>query len=159
MPDDSRTRRWLRALPVLAGALAALLTLVVALRWAQSPLDGPAEPTWSRTLCARCGMLVGEPAFAAQLHTPAGDVRFFDDAGCLLLYAAEHDSGEAPAYFHHLREERWIPGQSVGFVSAEGTPMSYGIGAVDADEAGAVSRTEALRDVRIREAERSGMPR
>jgi hypothetical protein len=156
MDRDSRTRHWLRALPALAAALAVLAGLAIALRWAQRPPDGPVEPTWSRTPCARCGMLVGEPAFAAQLHTPAGDVRFFDDAGCLLLYAAERPADEAAAYFHHLREPRWIAATSVAFVPAEGSPMSYGFGAVDLGEPGAIARDAALRDVQRREAERAG---
>lgn len=156
MNPDSRTRRWLRALPALAGALAALGALVFALLWAQSPLEGPAEPTWSRTPCARCGMLVGEPAFAAQAHSPAGEVRFFDDPGCLLLYAAEQPADVGAAWFHHLREPRWVPAQSAGFAPADGAPMSYGIGAVDANEAGALSREAALDAVRRVEDARSG---
>jgi copper chaperone NosL len=146
----------MRALPVLAGALAALAALSLALLWAQSPPDGPIDPTWSRTPCARCGMLVGEPAFAAQLHSPAGDVRFFDDAGCLLLYAADRPSDEAAAWFHHLREDRWIPAERAGFVPAEGTPMGYGFGAVDADEAGAIPRAAALAETQRRESARAG---
>jgi copper chaperone NosL len=156
MTADSRTRRWLRALPVLAGALAALIALTAALRWAQTPPDGPTEPTWSRTPCARCGMLVGEPAFAAQLHTPAGDMRFFDDVGCLLLYAAERPDHEAAAWFHHLREPRWIPAHSAGFVSAGGTPMGYGLGAVEAGEPGAISRAAALAETQRVEQSRAG---
>jgi hypothetical protein len=101
-------------------------------------------------------MLVGDPAFAAQLQAPAGDVRFFDDAGCLLLYAAERPGDEASSWFHHLREERWIPAQRVGFVPADATPMSYGFGAVDADEPGAISRAAVLAEVQRREASRAG---
>ena len=146
----------MRALPVLAGAVAALIALLAALHWAQSPPDGPMDPTWSRTPCSRCGMLVGDPAFAAQLHTRAGDVRFFDDAGCLLLYAAEHPGDEAAAWFHHLRDARWIPADQTGFVPAEGTPMGYGLGAVDASEPGAISRAAALAEAQRKEAARAG---
>jgi copper chaperone NosL len=153
MSAEPRRQRWHRTLVVFAAALAAL---AVALYWAQSPPDGPIEPTWSRTPCARCGMLVGEPAFAAQLHTHAGDVRFFDDAGCLLLYAAEHASEEAGVWFRHLREERWIPAERAGFVAAEATPMGYGLGAVEAGEPGAISRAAALGVAQIREDSRAG---
>jgi len=153
MSADARTRIPFRSL--VAGA-AALAALALALRWAQGPPAGPVEPTWSRTPCARCGMLVGEPAFAAQLHTATGEVRFFDDAGCLLLYAADHPGDEVAAWFHHLREKRWIPASSVGFVPAEATPMAYGLGAVDASEPGAISRAAALEAARRREASRAG---
>lgn len=141
--------------PLLAaGALLAALAL--ALRWAQSPPAGPVEPSWNRTPCAHCGMLVGDPAHAAQLHTPAGEVRFFDDAGCLLLYVSERPDEAGAAWFHHFREPRWIPAASAGFVAAESTPMSYGLGAVDAAEPGALSRGAALSEVQKLEATRRG---
>ncbi len=153
MSPESRTRSRLRAWLVAGAALAAL---VLALRWAQRPPDGPVDPTWSRTPCARCGMLIGERAFAAQLHTPTGMLRFFDDAGCLLLYAAEHPDEEASAFFHHLYEERWIPASSAGFVRADATPMGYGLGAVDANERETISRAQALAEVQRIEASRPG---
>jgi copper chaperone NosL len=152
MKADSRPLRWLRSLLVASVAVGAL---TLALRWAQNPPDGPIDPTWSRTACARCGMLVGERAFAAQAHSASGEVRFFDDAGCLLLYGAEHPA-EKSAWFHHLREERWIPASLAGFVSAEATPMGYGFAAVDAGEPGAISRAEALAEVQRRESSRRG---
>lgn len=141
MSNDSPRARWLRSAVV---ALAAIGALAVALHWAQRPPEGPVEPDWSRTSCAHCGMMVGEPAFAAQLHTPAGDVRFFDDPGCLLLYAAEHPGDEASAWFHHLRDARWIPANLARFAPASPTPMGYGLGAVDGSEPGAIPRAEAL---------------
>jgi copper chaperone NosL len=156
MGAEPQPRRWLRTLVFVASGLTAL---VVAFRFAQSPPDGPIDPTWSRTPCARCGMLVGEPAFAAQLHATSGDVRFFDDAGCLLLYAAEHPGDEAAVWFHHLREARWIPAARTGFVPAEGTPMGYGLGAVEASESGAISRSEALGQAQRREASRAAVTR
>ncbi len=154
MSAEPQPRRRLRMLVLVASALAGL---VIAFRFAQSPPDGPIDPTWSRTPCARCGMLVGEPAFAAQLHTTSGDVRFFDDAGCLLLYAAEHSGDEAAVWFHHRREARWIPAARAGFESTEGTPMNYGLAAVDAAEPGAISRAEALGQAQRREASRAAV--
>ncbi len=153
MPAEPTRARWLRSALVAAVAVGAL---AVALRWAQAPPDGPLEPEWNRTPCAHCGMLVGEPAFAAQLHTPAGDVRYFDDPGCLLLFAAAHPADEARSWFHHLREPRWIPAPQARFVSVSPTPMGYGLGAVGEDEAGAITRAEALAAAQHRGAAGAG---
>ena len=84
MSAESRARS--RARPLLAAGVS-LAAIALALYWAQRPPEGPVDPAWSRTPCSHCGMLVSERAFAAQLHTPAGEVRYFDDAGCLLLHA------------------------------------------------------------------------
>ena len=34
-------------------------------------------------------------------------------------------------WFHHLREDRWLPGEGVAFVRVAPTPMDFGFGAVD----------------------------
>jgi len=88
------------------------------------------EPAWDRVACARCHMLVSDPAFAAQLHTPAGEVLFFDDPGCLLLQRAEAPDPEARAFFHDSRGARWLSEAEVGFVPVDETPMGHGLAAV-----------------------------
>lgn len=150
--EGGRRRAWL---PILI-AVAALALLLAALRWAQAPPSGPVDPTWSRTACARCGMLVGEPGFAAQLHGPRGDVLHFDDPGCLLLWSAEHPGEEQRAWFHAAQRDEWLPADAAGFVPADPTPMGYGLAAVGAREPGALSREQALAAVRAREAQRAG---
>jgi hypothetical protein len=34
-------------------------------------------------------------------------------------------------WFHHLREDRWLPGDRVAFLRGAKTPMDFGFGAVD----------------------------
>jgi hypothetical protein len=148
-----RPGRW------LLGAGAALLVaagLFAALRWAQAPPEGPAPVAYDRASCTRCRMLIGEPAFAAQIQWSSGDVSLFDDPGCLLLYLDEHPGEVRALWFHHVREDRWIPGDRVAFAPASPTPMGYGLGAVDAGTPGALSRAEALARAREREASRQG---
>jgi copper chaperone NosL len=131
---------------------AALLLLLV--RELQTPPEGPEPVAWDRVRCARCGMLVGQPGFAAQIHTHAGEVLNFDDPGCLLLHELE-SAGEARAvWFHHVREERWISGLTAGFVGADSTPMGYGLGAVDASSA-ELTYDEAREHALAREAART----
>ena len=110
--------------------------------------EGPAPVAWDRVRCAQCSMLVGEPAFAAQLHEPGGDVLHFDDPGCLLvaLDALERAGGPAAPvlWFHHHARDAWLRGEEVAFVEAAHTPMGYGLGAVASGEApGALSLGEA----------------
>jgi hypothetical protein len=153
MAAEGRPRRWL-----LGGAAALLVAagLYAALRWAQAPLEGPAPVAYDRASCTRCRMLIGEPAYAAQIEWSSGDVSLFDDPGCLLLYLDEHPDEVRAIWFHHVREDRWIPGDKVAFEPASPTPMGYGLGAVDAGTPGAFSRAEALARARAREASRRG---
>lgn len=128
-----------------ATALSLVAAGVAALLWPAGPPEGPVAPVWDRTVCARCGMLVSDPAWAAQLHAPDGAVLHFDDPGCLLLHRAERGSPAHALWFHHLREERWLSGPDVGFVPAGPSPMGYGLGAVDADTPGALGLEAAAR--------------
>jgi copper chaperone NosL len=134
-----------------AAAWVALAAAVLAC----APGDAPQPIAWDREPCAHCRMLIGDPAFAAQLVTADGVVASFDDPGCLL--SAEPDLAAARAvWFHHLREDRWIPADRVGFVRVPRTPMGFGLGAVDASEPGALSLAQARQAVAAARPHRSG---
>jgi hypothetical protein len=133
-------------------ALAAVLGVVGwlvfgALREAGRLPDGPVPIVFDRAACAHCRMLIGEAAFAAQLQSQDGRVFDFDDPGCLLRFEAERQPAVHARWFHHLREERWLPGDAVAFVAARPTPMGYGLGAVDAGTPGALPLDAARRHV------------
>jgi copper chaperone NosL len=137
-------RRWI----VIAGGIAGIAALVLALGRAQRPLEGPQPVAWDREACAHCRMLVSEKGFAAQIVEERRALHF-DDPGCLFDYLGSAEP--SGAWFHHLTEERWIPGDAVGFVPVEHSPMGFRIGAVDAGAPGAMSREEAARRVLARE--------
>jgi len=122
VPTEPRRRHWLLA---LAGA-----ALLLGFWRLAAPPRGPVEPAWDRVACARCHMLLSDRTFAAQLQTTSGEVRFFDDPGCLLLSLAESPEPEAKAWFHDSRSERWLADAEVGFVPADETPMGHGLAAV-----------------------------
>lgn len=123
-------------------ALGTVLTLVV-LRLQHTLPSGPEPVAWDRETCAQCHMHIGDPHFAAQLQTSDGQVFNFDDPGCLLRYIHERRPRIHAVYFHHYREDRWIPRTAVAFVPVSASPMGYGLGAVDQGIAGAMSYQEA----------------
>jgi hypothetical protein len=141
-------------LPRAAAVLAIVAVLGIAgwlvlgaVREAGRLPEGPVPVAFDRAACAHCRMLVGETSFAAQLQGQDGQIFDFDDPGCLLRFEAERRPAVHARWFHHLREERWLPGDAVAFVAVEPTPMGYGLGAVDAGTPGALSLDAARRHV------------
>jgi hypothetical protein len=119
MRERSRARR-VALFAVLASALHAC-----------GLPEGPQPIAWDREPCAHCRMLISDPAFAAQLHHADGVVESFDDPGCLFARIAARRPDVHALWFHHLREDRWLPGDGVAFVRVAPTPMDFGFGAVD----------------------------
>ena len=141
-----RHSAWLRV-AVAGGALAAAGLFAFLVLEARRPPGGPIEVAWDRATCAHCGMLVSDPAFAAQIHTSAGEVAVFDDPGCLLRYEHDHAPEVHARWFHHHQENRWIEGDRVSFLSAPRSPMGYGLVATDVGAAGALSLPQARQRV------------
>jgi copper chaperone NosL len=146
MHDDLRIR-------LRAAALGACLAA-----WACQPAAGPAPIAYDREPCAHCGMLISEPAFAAQLELEGEDPKSFDDPGCLLRYRAERQPRWRAAWYHHLRDPRWIAEADVAFERVALTPMGYGLGAVDRGSAGSLTLAEAEQHVQTAHAEGADAP-
>ena len=140
-----------------AGRLATVhLALALAVGIAACVPGGAPRPiAYDREACAHCGMLISEPRFAAQLETADGEIRSFDDPGCLLAELASGLPDARGLWFHHAREERWLDASQVAFEPREPTPMGFGLAAVDAGTPGALSLAEA----RARVAARQGQSR
>jgi copper chaperone NosL len=125
---------------VLAAVLLAIAGLVAALVLRGRPVpDGPVAIVWNREPCAHCHMLVGEPAFAAEIVTTAGDVIVFDDPGCLVRYLEERKPEVHRIWFHDSTRDHWLSADEVGFVPGASTPMNYGLAAVPATTPGAIA--------------------
>lgn len=144
MPPEPRRAR------IGAAAALAVAAIVLVLWRIASPPAGPVEPAWDRVACAHCRMLLSNPAYAAQLHTPAGEVLFFDDPGCLLLDRAGRGAPAGDAWFHDSQGPGWLAEAEVRFVPAAATPMGYGLAAVSAarapDGLDAAAALAALRE-------------
>ena len=117
----------------VALALALVLAVAAAVVGSGAPPDGPVAVDWDGTRCARCGMLVSEPAFAAQRHLADGRVLHYDDPGCLLADDRDGETEHA-AWVHHHREDRWLPLDQAGFVRVPHSPMGFGLAAVAVGE-------------------------
>jgi hypothetical protein len=143
---ERNLRRLAAAIVVLAVVVVAALLVRAWLATRYLP-DGPLPVAFDHAACAHCRMLISEAAFAAQLQAKDGRVYDFDDPGCLLRFEAEQLPDVYALWFHHVREERWLPGGEVGFVEITPTPMGYGLGAVEADTPGALTLDAARRRV------------
>ena len=78
-------------LPVLLMALviaAAVVFVTVNVSGGVSLPTGPVDVVWDHEICAHCRMHVGDPAFAVQVQTVAGEVMNFDDVGCAFQWLA-----------------------------------------------------------------------
>lgn len=128
---------------VLAVALVAALVAFVVRDGTRVPDD--VQPiAWNTEPCAHCRMLIGDPAYAAQVITTDGTVRSFDDPGCAARFLHEHRDHVHRAWFHAGSGDAWIPMAEVGFVRVATSPMGSNVVAVPRTTPGAL----ALEDVR-----------
>lgn len=121
---------------LLAITLVAITVAFVRFNRATLP-EGPVPVVWDGEVCAHCKMHVGDPRFAAQLQTTAGDVLNFDDPGCLFDYLHANEAAVHALYFRNHESDGWLSGAEAGFLSVEDSPMGYGIRAVPKSTPGA----------------------
>ncbi len=128
---------------VLAIALLAAIVAFVVRDGTRIPDD--IQPiAWNAEPCAHCRMLIGDPAFAAQVITTDGTVRSFDDPGCAARFIRDQRDRVHRAWFHAGTGDTWIPLAEVGFAPVATSPMGSNVIAVPRTTPGAL----ALEDVR-----------
>lgn len=100
---------------------------------------GPAELVPDEDRCENCRMAISEKPFAGQVMTARGKALFFDDLGCLVVYAREKGlpDGSTP-YVVDFPSGQWIAAEQARFLWAKTlqSPMSFGLAAFR-DDAGA----------------------
>lgn len=131
-------KKLLLALALVAAALALVVRGGTRIPDDVQPIAWNAEP------CGHCRMLIGDPAYAAQVITDDGQVLSFDDPGCAAQYIRSHRERIHRAWFHAGRGDGWIPLADVGFVRVAASPMGSNVIAVTKATPGAL----ALEDVR-----------
>ena len=88
--------------------------------------------------CARCGMIVGDPRFAAAWRDAKGTARVFDDPGCMLLDQLALIPGDGTQYWaSDFAVESFIDATLAVYVVSKAikSPMSYGIAAFSTQQA------------------------
>jgi hypothetical protein len=99
--------------------------------------DAPPDVHWDQDACESCGMLVGDPAWAAAVVARDGTTHLFDDPACLVRWV----TGNAPSIRHlwfHVGDD-WLADGAAEFVAEAGGPMAGGIRAVPAGTEGGMS--------------------
>lgn len=131
-------------LKLLAPFVVVATAVMLFVRSGAQPPDDVQPIAWNAEACAHCHMLIGDPAFAAQVITDDGSVLSFDDPGCAARYIRAHRGRIHRAWFHAGRGDRWIALADVGFLRVTTSPMGSGVIAVPNTTAGALT----LEDVR-----------
>jgi copper chaperone NosL len=108
-----------------------------------TPVDQPEEIALDRTSCDGCGMLISDPAYAAELVTVDGERHEFDDPACAFRWIAEHGPRLAHVWFADAAGD-WLDWNEVAFLPAEdGPPMDGGWRAEPVGTPGGVGFGEA----------------
>lgn len=112
----------IRRLPLLLLLLAAC---------APKPAGGPPRARFGQDACARCGMIVSEPRFAAGLVDGDGESVLFDDVGEAILALRPEPSLADKLYVNDMEGTGWVPAREALFLKAPGlaTPMGTGVAA------------------------------
>ena len=94
----------------------------------------PENPTWDRTVCERCRMMVTDRQYSAQVVNPKNGKHFyFDDFGCAVNWLEEAKpewAGEAIIYVTSAKDGTWLDVKKAVIAKPFITPMSYGYGVV-----------------------------
>ena len=104
-------------------AMASFLGALVASACTRA--DGPVEPVWGKEPCAHCKMLVSDKRYAAQIIDDAGERRFFDDVGCMVLWIDAHKT-PARSWAHEASGAAWLDARTARYVQGARTPMDFG---------------------------------
>lgn len=109
---------------------AAIALLFCAPLFACEEAQGPVDPVWGKQPCAHCAMLVSEPPHAAQAVGADGARHYFDDLGCMALYAEEKPLQRAWA--RDGASGTWLDVEKASFKKGAKTPMDFGFEVVAA---------------------------
>lgn len=120
--------------------LVVVIGVVATIVYGGTRLPNDVQPiAWNSEPCAHCHMVIGDPAFAAQVITDEGTVLSFDDPGCAARYLREHRGHIHRAWFHDGRGQRWLALADVAFVRVVASPMGSNVIAVPNGTPGAAS--------------------
>lgn len=148
-----KRRRFVEIVPLLALAPAVLPAALVA-GCRRDAERGPVDIKWDRDLDARCGMVIGDRRFAAQIRDPAGKVWKFDDIGCAVFWLGRQPFDDKAAGLEYWvadqRTLNWLDARQAHYLPGPKSPMGYHFAALAASEAGSLSYEEMKQRILAR---------
>ncbi|MCL4506193.1 MAG: nitrous oxide reductase accessory protein NosL [Chloroflexi bacterium] len=90
----------------------------------------PPDIAYGRDLCARCGMVIDDPRYAAALLLENNQSLKFDDVGEMFKWHAEHMDQAIRAWFvHDYQSQGWLRAETSFYVVSKGikSPMGAGV--------------------------------
>ncbi len=99
----------------------------------------PRKVNYDRDVCHVCQMGLTDPKFDVQAINQYGDVRFYDDIGCLAedIHDGDFNTWKGEKYkiwIGNIDDGTWIDAEKALYRYGETTPMGYGYAAVKATE-------------------------
>lgn len=113
-------------------------------------IDGPEKIRWGRETCEICGMIISDPAFAAEIRGGADrKLVKFDDIGDAVHWLKMQDWAEAPDIEFWVRDvetgTRWLDARGARYVTGLVSPMDFGFGAVESSGPDAIGYAEMFQ--------------
>lgn len=114
--------------------------------------EGPEEIRYGREKCQICGMIISDPAYAAEIRGGTDKALYkFDDIGDAVNWLVMQSWKDDPDIeFWVMNSEngtQWLDARLVSYKSGTMSPMAYGFAAVPAPVAGAVPYEEMKKAV------------
>ncbi|WP_300449691.1 protein NosL [Accumulibacter sp.] len=110
------------------------------------PASGPVAIKWDRDTDARCGMVISDQRFAAQIRDPEHKIWKFDDIGCAVFWLAQRTFDEQTAgtefWVADYRASGWLDARQAHYLPGKKSPMGYHFAALAVPEAGTLSYPE-----------------
>jgi copper chaperone NosL len=78
-------------------------------------------------------MVLSDRRFGAQLLAEAGERAYFDDVGCMVVFAEEHSFRAPRAWVHDATTGRWLDARVARYAPVAGSPMDFGFEAHDSE--------------------------
>ena len=93
-------------------------------------------------ICPKCNM----PLPKSNIHTAVADTTYFDDIGCMILWAKENeiDLKKVDVKVFSNDTKRYIDAKTAYYKINEITPMSYGFSAYEANQKDTISFDEVV---------------
>ena len=120
----------------------------------REPSSGPVDIKWDRDTDPRCGMVISDKRFAAQIRDPNRKPWKFDDIGCAMFWLmAQTFSEQSPnteIWVADYRSGAWLDARQAHFLEGKKSPMGYHYAALAEPEAGTIPYPEMKKRILAR---------